>query len=177
MSRINFFNSKFNYSSTTIRNNKKNENEIILDFFNNLDKINLQKKDKDILNTLLNSKNSKLMSIINEYQKNKNIKIYEVKIRNMLKKKTTNSILSNLKMKDSPKKIFKNNLIPGYISKNTSLDKETARLEPKFSNITIQLIQENPTTSFEKALFETNQFNDNEIFFLRKNFLKTIIRF
>ena len=159
-----------NYSSNTIRNNKKNENEIILDFFNNLDKINLRKKDKDILNTLLNSKNSKLMSIINEYQKNNNIKLYEVKIRNILKKNTTHGILSNLKIKDSPKKIFKNNLIPGYINKNTSLDKETARLEPKFSNITIQLIQENPTTSFEKALFETNQFNDNEIFFLRKKF-------
>ncbi len=158
-----------NYSNNTIRNNKKNENEIILDFLNNLDKINLQKKDKEIINTLLNSKNSKLMSIISEYQKNKNIKLYEVKIRNILKKNTT-GILSNLKMKDSPKKIFKNNLIPDYINKNTSLDKETARLEPKFSNITIQLIQENPTTSFEKALFETNQFNDNEIFFLRKKF-------
>ncbi len=161
----------FKYSSTTIRHHHKNEKEIILDFVNNLDKIKLQKKEKEKINTLLNSKNSKLMNIIKEYQKNNNIQLYESKIKDLLKKKTTHGILSNLKMKDSPKKIFKNKFITQYsLNRNTSSDKEAVRLEPKCSNITIQLIQENPTTSFEKALFETNKFNDNEIFFLRKKF-------
>ncbi len=37
------------------------------------------------------------------------------------------------------------------------------------------LIQEDPLTSFENILFQTKSFQDNEIFFLKKNFQKKIL--
>ena len=152
----------------SIRNKiDKNRNEkIILEFINDLDKINIQKKEKEKIIALIKTKNSKLINIINEYKQNKNISLYGKKIKDILNKE--NIIISNLKTKDSKKKIFNNSIIS--LSKNASSEKESIKLGPNFSNITMHLIQAHPNTNFEKILFETNSFTDNEIFFLRKKF-------
>ncbi len=64
------------HSSNNIRNDIKKckmmqSNSIIEDFNNDLHKINIEGKDKDKINTLINSKNSKILNLINEYKKNK----------------------------------------------------------------------------------------------------------
>ena len=165
------------HSSNNIRNDIKKckimqLNNIIEDFNNDLHKINIKGKDKDKINTLINSKNPKIIKLINEYKKTKNINLYEKEIKDILKLKTTN-IFSNLKIKDKPKKIFSNKIVNeryNLSKKNTSTDKDSSRLEPKFSDITMTLIQEDPLSSFENTLFQTKSFQDNEIFFLKKKF-------
>ena len=165
------------HSSNNIRNDIKKSkilqfNNIIEDFNNDLHKISIEGKDKDKINTLISSKNPKIINLINEYKKNKNINLYENEIKDILKKKTTN-IFSNLKIKDKPKKIFSNKIVNDRYNlskKNISSEKDSSRLEPKFSNITMTLIQEDPISSFENILLQTKSFQDNEIFFLKKKF-------
>ena len=80
------------HSSNNIRNDIKKckiiqSNSIIEDFNNDLHKINIEGKDKDKINSLINSKNPKIINLINEYKKNKNIKLFEKEIKDILKKK------------------------------------------------------------------------------------------
>ncbi len=177
--------SENNSNDDTNNNNNENlkhnkEGKLIDNFINNLNKLQIRKKEIENIIMLINSKNSKIYKIINEYKKTKNILLYGEKIKDLLKENTNLSFLTTLKRKDSPKKAFKNILISKRTFENKKpFSKKNTFFKTANSEKVFKAFNDNLIKTFEKYISELSLPNSKKILLKKKltsknNILKSI---
>ena len=171
--------SENNSNDDTNNNNNENlkhnkEGKLIDNFINNLNKLQIRKKEIENIIMLINSKNSKIYKIINEYKKTKNILLYGEKIKDLLKENTNLSFLTTLKRKDSPKKAFNNILISKRTFENKKpFSKKNTFFKTANSEKVFKAFNDNLIKTFEKYISELSLPNSKKILLKKKiNFKK-----
>ena len=180
--------SENNSNDDTNNNNNENlkhnkEGKLIDNFINNLNKLQIRKKEIENIIMLINSKNSKIYKIINEYKKTKNILLYGEKIKDLLKENTNFSFLTTIKRKDSPKKAFNNIIISKRSFENNK--KNFSKKNPYFKTTNSEKVfntlnDNNYIKKYEKYISELS-LSDSKVIFLKKkltsknNILKSIL--
>ena len=166
-------------NNENLNNNK--ERNLVDNFINDLNKLQIRKKEIENIIMLINKNNSKIYKIIYEYKKTKNILLYGEKIKDLLKENTNLSFLSTLKRKESPKKAFNNIIISKkkFESKN-SFSKQNTYFKTTNSEKVFKALNDNTIKTFEKYISELS-LPESKLIYLKKkltsknNILKSIL--
>ena len=174
---------RYNYSDDENNNNENNNNKplffhyesnkekIIQSFINDLNKLEITKKEIEHINSMINNKYTKINKIIEEYKKNKNILLYKDKIKEILKNKINSTFFSTFKIKDTPKKAFNDIIINtrNYEGKKTFSKTNNNFLIDKDLDNSIDKNNDNSILIFENNLSSLS-LSKNKINFLKKKF-------
>ena len=177
------YNNKNNNENNNENLNNNNKENLIDNFINDLNKLQIRKKEIENISMLINSKNLKINKIINEYKKTKNILLYGEKIKDLLKENTNFSFLTTIKRKDSPKKAFNNIIISKRSFENNK--KNFSKKNPYFKTTNSEKVfntlnDNNYIKKYEKYISELS-LSDSKVIFLKKkltsknNILKSIL--